>query len=62
MTDLGSGCGTIKILLLLEEEGSCLRPSAEPVLLAETFEPELRYFLGEEAYAQLLAQLKGAGR
>ena len=48
--------------LLLEEEGSCLRPSAEPVLLAETFEPELRYFLGEEAYAQLLAQLKGTGR
>ena len=40
--------------LMLEEPGSCLRPAAQPVPLVETFEPELRYLLGEKAYQQLL--------
>jgi hypothetical protein len=37
---------------LLEEEGSCLRPSPEgqPVSLLETFEPELRYLMGDAAF------------
>lgn len=39
--------------LLLEEPGSCLRPAGRPVPLLETFEPELRYLLGEKAYKKL---------
>lgn len=39
--------------LLLDEPGSCLRPSPTPIPLAETFEPELRYFLGDEGYENL---------
>jgi hypothetical protein len=40
--------------LLLDEPGSCLRPSKVKVPLAITFEPELRYFLGDQAYEDLL--------
>lgn len=36
--------------LLLDEPGSCLRPSNTEIPLLETFEPELRYFLGDEKY------------
>ena len=39
--------------LLLDEPGSCLRPSPTPIPLADTFEPELRYFLGDEGYENL---------
>jgi hypothetical protein len=40
--------------LLLDEPGSCLRPSIEPIPLVKTFEQELRYFLGNREYEQLL--------
>jgi hypothetical protein len=33
---------------LLEEPASCLRGASTPVPLKETFEPELRYFLGRK--------------
>ncbi len=46
--------------LLLEEEGSCLRPSDRLIPLAETFEPELRYLMGEKAYQALLAEARQA--
>jgi len=35
---------------MLSEPGSCLRPCERLVPLAETFEPELRYLLGDERY------------
>jgi hypothetical protein len=38
---------------LLAEPGSCLRPAEGLISLAETFEPELRYFLGDAAYEAL---------
>jgi len=38
---------------LLAEEGSCLRPAPRPTPLTRTFEPELRYLLGDEAYRRL---------
>ncbi len=38
---------------LLAEEGSCLRPAPQPAPLTQTFEPELRYLLGDEAYQKL---------
>jgi hypothetical protein len=47
-----------KTELLLDEEGSCLRPAAQPVPLAVTFEPELRYLLGEKGYAELLTKIQ----
>lgn len=40
--------------LLLSEPGSCLRPAEEPIPLLQTFEPELRYLLGEKAYRRLI--------
>ncbi|NLF50638.1 MAG: DUF3109 family protein [Leptolinea sp.] len=40
--------------LMLDEPGSCLRPSIVRVSLLETFEPELRFFLGDQAYEELL--------
>lgn len=40
--------------LLLDEPGSCLRPSPVPVPLLVTFEPELRHFLGSPKYEALL--------
>jgi hypothetical protein len=39
--------------LLLDEPGSCLRAARQPISLLETFEPELRYLLGEKAYEKL---------
>ncbi|PKO17748.1 MAG: hypothetical protein CVU39_04500 [Chloroflexi bacterium HGW-Chloroflexi-10] len=36
--------------VLLSEEGSCLRSTEDMIPLWETFEEELRYFLGDEAY------------
>ncbi|MDR3575435.1 MAG: hypothetical protein P4L50_16360 [Anaerolineaceae bacterium] len=39
--------------LLLNEPASCLRRAPDPVPLAETFEPELRYLLGDKSYKQL---------
>jgi len=44
--------------LLLEEPGSCLRPASRPIPLVETFEPELRYLLGDAAFQALLEQAK----
>jgi hypothetical protein len=38
---------------LIDEEGSCLRPAESPRPLLETFEAELRYFLGDEEYSRL---------
>lgn len=38
---------------LLDEEGSCLRPANQSIPLTETFEPELRYFLGDKRYEEL---------
>jgi len=36
--------------LLLDEAGSCLRPSKIKIPLLTTFEEELRYFLGDEEF------------
>lgn len=38
---------------LLAEEGSCLRPAVGLIPLKDTFEKELRYFLGDDAYEKL---------
>jgi hypothetical protein len=38
---------------LVDEPGSCLRPSEIPVPLVDTFEEELRYLLGDKGYEQL---------
>ena len=43
---------------LLTEPASCLRQADHPIPLIETFEPELRYFLGEIRYQQLQQQMK----
>jgi len=40
--------------LLLDEPASCLRPSDTVIPLTETFEPELRYFLGNEGYQRIV--------
>lgn len=39
--------------LLLDEEGSCLRSADHLIPLIQTFEEELRYFLGEKGYEEL---------
>ncbi len=39
---------------LVDEPGSCLRPSEKLIPLVETFEEELRYLLGDKAYAELV--------
>jgi hypothetical protein len=44
--------------LLVEETASCLVSSAVRIPLLETFEPELRYFLGDEEYDRIKASLK----
>lgn len=41
---------------LLAEPGSCLRPADRSISLAETFEPELRYLLGDEKYQEIWRQ------
>jgi hypothetical protein len=46
--------------LLLDEPGSCLRPASRPIPLLETFEPELRYLLGQKAYQKLLESKNSA--
>ncbi len=48
--------------LLLDEEGSCLRPAGQPIPLAETFAPELRYLVGESAYQELLRRMQNGQR
>ncbi len=40
---------------MVNEEGSCVRPAPEALPLTETFEPELRYLLGDNAYLALRA-------
>lgn len=40
---------------LSEEPGSCLRPANSPRPLVDTFEEELRYFLGDRRYERLRA-------
>ena len=35
---------------LLNEPGSCLRKADHPIPIMETFEPELKYFLGEKGF------------
>lgn len=42
---------------LLAEPGSCLRPAARSTPLLVTFEPELKYLLGEERFSQLVHSL-----
>jgi hypothetical protein len=42
--------------LMLDEPGSCLRPAGHDIPLLETFEPELRYLLGDEGYKKLLSE------
>jgi Protein of unknown function (DUF3109) len=44
--------------LMLEEAGSCLRPAGHPIPLIETFEPELRYLLGEKSYQNLVEEAR----
>lgn len=39
--------------LLLDEPGSCLRPARAQIPLFDTFEPELRYLLGDQEYERL---------
>lgn len=38
---------------MLDEEGSCLRRAPHSIPLISTFEPELRYLLGEKGYQSL---------
>jgi len=42
--------------VLLDEEGSCLRPADQRIPLMDTFEEELRYLLGDETYQALRAE------
>ena len=44
--------------LLLDEPGSCLRPAGHDIPLAETFEPEITYLLGQETHRALLEQAR----
>lgn len=44
--------------ILLDEPGSCLRPAGQPIPLIATFEPELRYLLGDAGYEALLERVK----
>lgn len=41
---------------LVDEPGSCLGPSEKNIPLVETFADELRYLLGEKAYAELVEE------
>jgi len=43
--------------LLVEEAASCLVRTDEDIPLLMTFEPELRYFLGDDHYDQLLLSI-----
>lgn len=44
--------------ILLNEEGSCLRPADHDIPLVETFAPELQYLLGAKGYDALLQTAK----
>jgi hypothetical protein len=44
--------------LLLDEPGSCLRPANRLIPLAETFAPELSFFLGDENQKRILEQAR----
>ncbi len=44
--------------LLLDEPGSCLRPADKEIPLAETFEPEIRYLAGDNAWETLIARAR----
>jgi hypothetical protein len=44
--------------LLLDESASCLRPADHDIPLAETFEPELSYFLGQQGYENVLRKIQ----
>jgi hypothetical protein len=44
--------------VMLDEPGSCLRPTEKSIPLMDTFAEELRYLLGEEAYRQERGTLK----
>ena len=46
--------------LLLDEPGSCLVPADHLVPLVETFEPELRYLLGNKKFTEILRRSKSA--
>jgi hypothetical protein len=41
---------------LLQEPGSCLRPSEQKIPLMDTFEEELRYLLGDKAFEAIRKQ------
>lgn len=43
---------------VMEEAGSCLVPADHEIPLIETFEPELRYLLGDKAYSILVERVK----
>ena len=47
--------------LMLDEPGSCLRPSDRLIPLLHTFEPELRYLLGDKNFQRLLAKENDGG-
>jgi len=47
---------------LLDEPGSCLRPSENVQPLVKVFEPELRYLLGEERWQALLQEISEPDR
>lgn len=42
--------------VLLDEPGSCLRSSEQPIPLVLTFEPELRHLLGDKSYEKLIRE------
>jgi hypothetical protein len=43
---------------MVHEEGSCLQTADHPIPLVETFEEELRYLLGDKAYAEMAEEAK----
>ncbi len=45
---------------MMNEAGSCLRPSRELTPLLITFEPELRHMLGDKAYEEILGSQKAS--
>ena len=51
-----------KVDEMVGEEGSCVRPAPEPIPLIETFEPELRYLLGEKAFEELKKTVQNGNR
>jgi len=37
----------------VNEQGSCLRRAPKPIALLDTFDPELKYLLGEQTFSCL---------